>query len=268
MSVDVDYITGVYTKLTSMDVQLDSDPIEFGPSRLNQKTAQLRTYLSQTEKIFMEVSHNLHKHKRDLLISETQYELEKNRLMAEDPHVRSGRSQGERDSLASTKLVEVQSKINDCRLAVHDLEDVMKVIKAKRTDLKDLQGRLRDQLKLCQEQIALGQRWGSKADQQVFDSISAGYEDTTESEVLIKAEPQLREEKPLPWEEEGAVISAPSTDQVVDALLDQATSSESEISSPQVTENEINNFMDSPLTRVSQKAVEDFDLDSLFDEFI
>jgi len=43
------------------------------------------------------------------------------------------------------------------------LEDLIKVIKAKRTDLKDLQGRIRDQHKLCQEQIGLGQRWGGKS---------------------------------------------------------------------------------------------------------
>lgn len=271
MSVDVQYIANIYSKLTEMDIQLDTDPIEYGPSRLNQKTAHLRTFLSQTEKIFMEVSHNLHKYKRDLLISETQYEVEKNRLMAEDPHVRSGRSQGERESLASTKLVDIQSKINDCRLAVHDLEDVMKVIKAKRTDLKDLQGRLRDQLKLCQEQIALGQRWGSKADQQVFDTISAGH-DVSESDVLIKADASLRNEEPLPWDEQTteapSISSSPTTDQIVDDLLEKATTKNvtTEMKS-QATEGDIEGFMETPLTRISQKSVDDFDLDSLFDEF-
>ena len=43
-----------------------------------------------------------------------------------------------------------------------DLEAVLTVIKAKRADLKDVQGRLRDQIKLCHEEIGLGARWGSK----------------------------------------------------------------------------------------------------------
>lgn len=269
MSVDVDYIAGIYDRLMKMDVQLDADPIEFGPSRLNQKVSQVRTFLSQTEKTFMEVSHNLHKYKRDLLIAQTQYETDKNRLMAEDPHVRSGRSQGERESLASTRLVEVQTTINECTLSVHDLEDVMKVIKAKRTDLKDLQGRLRDQLKLCQEQIALGQRWGSKSDERVFNEISAGYQDEVESEVLIKAEPELRNETPVVRNETPVVRNiTPSTESVVEDIFARtAKTAPSEMKAIQATDSEIDNFVSTPLTRISKEQVEDFDLDSLFDEF-
>lgn len=158
-----EYIDRIYTKLSEMDVQLDADPIEFGPSRLNYKVSEVRGFLSATEKIFMEVSHNQQKLKRSLLVKQTEYSLEQTQLIANDPHVRSGRSQKEREALAATRLVHIQSKINDFSLSVHDLEDLIVVIKAKRSDLKDIQGRLRDQLKLCQEQIALGQRWGSKS---------------------------------------------------------------------------------------------------------
>jgi hypothetical protein len=158
-----EYIDRIYTKLSEMDVQLDADPIEFGPSRLNYKVSEVRGFLSATEKIFMEVSHNQQKLKRSLLVKQTEYSLEQTQLIANDPHVRSGRSQKEREALAATRLVHIQSKINDFTLSVHDLEDLLVVIKAKRSDLKDIQGRLRDQLKLCQEQIALGQRWGSKS---------------------------------------------------------------------------------------------------------
>jgi hypothetical protein len=156
-----------------MDLQLDADPIEFGPSKLNRKTSEVRGHLSKTERIFMEVSHNLQKIKRGLLIRQTEYNIEQTQLIAHDPHVRSGRSQKEREALAGTRLVHIQSKINDLTLKSHDLEDLITVIKAKRTDLKDLQGRLRDQLKLCQEQIALGQRWGTKT------MISSDFDNST-----------------------------------------------------------------------------------------
>lgn len=160
--IEQSYIDRIYARLTEMDVELDPDPIEFGPSRLNNKVSEVRTHLSNTEKIFMEVSHNLQKLKRELLVAQTEYTIEQTQLIANDPHVRSGRSQKEREALAATRLVHIQTRINEHTLSTHDLEDLMTVIKAKRTDLKDLQGRLRDQLKLCQEQIALGQRWGSK----------------------------------------------------------------------------------------------------------
>jgi hypothetical protein len=160
--IEQKYISGIYGRLSVMDIQLDPNPIEFGPSVLNEKVAICRKYLSDTEKVFMEVSQNLHKYKRDLLIQQNAFRMGVDRLIAEDPHVRSGRSEREREALASMRMLDVSEKINDLGLSVNDLEELQKIIKAKRTDLKDIQGRLKDQLKLCQEQIALGQRWGTK----------------------------------------------------------------------------------------------------------
>lgn len=249
MSVDLNYINSIYTRLSTMDVSLDADPIEFGPSRLNNKIAEVRTFLSQTEKTFMEVSQNLHKYKRDLLVSETQYSLEQTQLMATDPHVRSGRSQQEREALASTQLVHIQSKINDCKLAVHDLEDVLKVIKAKRTDLKDLQGRIRDQLKLCQEQVALGQRWGMKVDRNVAGEVLS-VEQETGGDVLIQADSSVLSE----------------TEQYVDDLLSSAMGSES-LPEKVTSSEDVEDFFKSPLESYDPQKVEDFDLDALLDEF-
>lgn len=169
--IDQDYINSIFKRLSAMEVELDSNPLEFGPSALNEKVAEARGHLTATERIFMEVSHNLHKYKRDLLVAESAFRISVTRLMAEDPHVRQGRSQGEREALASMRLTDDQDKIDELKLAVNDLEDLIKVIKAKRTDLKDLQGRIRDQLKLCQEQIGLGQRWGGKSVPQRPDLI-------------------------------------------------------------------------------------------------
>ena len=135
--IEQQYIDNIYNRLTKMDIGLDSDPIEFGPSRLNFKVSEVRGFLSSTEKIFMEVSHNLQKIKRELLIKQTEYKLEQDQLIANDPHVRTGRSQKEREALAATRLTHIQIKINDLTLSTHDLEDLMTVIKAKRTDLKD-----------------------------------------------------------------------------------------------------------------------------------
>lgn len=161
--IEQEYVDRVFDDLTKMDVELDPNPLEFGPSALNEKTALVRAYLSNTEKIFMEISHNLHKYKRDLLKEESAFNIAMNRLMAEDPHVRSGRSQQEREALATMRLTENTSRIDNIKLSVNDLEELMKIVKAKRADLKDIQGRLKDQLKLCQEELALGQRWGVKS---------------------------------------------------------------------------------------------------------
>jgi hypothetical protein len=249
MSVDFAYIESIFGRLSDMDVQLDPNPVEYGPGRLAKKVAEVRAFLSNTEKIFLEVSHNLAKYKRDLLVSETQYNMLQIDLMANDPHVRSGRSQGEREALASTRLSSQQETINTIRLSVHDLDEILKVIKAKRTDLKDIQGRLKDQLKLCQEMIALGQRWGVKIDLNTTgESIIVG-EKSTQDFVVDSYDTEEEEEDP-----------------VIKELFSKPEKKENLEISDKFKQAEVNEFLSTTLEDVVQKA-EDFDLDELFEDF-
>lgn len=270
------YIDRIYGRLTEMDIHLDADPIEFGPSRLNYKTSEVRRHLSSTEKIFMEVSHNLQKIKRDLLIKQTEYNLEQTQLIANDPHVRSGRSQKEREALAGTRLVHFQTKINDLTLSTHDLEDLMTVIKAKRTDLKDLQGRLRDQLKLCQEQISLGQRWGSKTmTSKTFDDPNViSTEVNTASLVDQFVAQRQNAEAKVDRQAEQLVSQATikreviSVDDELTVALSQSPKDSTPLQGTNTTANEeeINGFVKTPLEEIDTN-VDDLDLDDLFAEF-
>jgi hypothetical protein len=269
--IEQEYIDRIYERLTEMDVELDADPIEFGPSRLNYKVSEVRGHLSSTEKIFMEVSHNLQKIKRDLLIRQTEYNIEQTQLIANDPHVRSGRSQREREALAATRLVHIQSKINDLTLSAHDLDDLMTVIKAKRTDLKDLQGRLRDQLKLCQEQIALGQRWGSKTfTSQTFNDPVVSTINTAELVDQFMAQRQNAEAKVN--QEADQLVEKPRQQVSVDDELSIALAQTPKDISPlestntQANEDEINGFVKTPLEQIDTN-VDEIDLDDLFAEF-
>jgi hypothetical protein len=270
--IEQEYIDRIYARLTTMDVNLDSDPIEFGPSRLNYKVSLVRGHLSSTEKIFMEVSHNLQKFKRDLLIKQTEYTIEQTQLIANDPHVRSGRSQKEREALAATRLVHIQAKINDHTLSSHDLEDLMRVIKAKRTDLKDLQGRLRDQLKLCQEQIALGQRWGSKTmTSKTFEDILSTEVDTSQ---LVDQFMDQRRNAEAKVDQQAKELHQPSEresvsveDELTVALAQTPTDmTPIEGSNSQADDKVINDFVKTPLQEIDTQ-VDDVDLDDLFAEF-
>lgn len=158
-----EWVNSLYERLTNMDVQLDPNPLEMGPGAINNKHSELRKAISNLEKISLEVLHNLHSFKRELTGQKLNYSLEQTRLMATDPQVKVGRSQAEREALASTKLTRHIIQINELELAVQDLEAADKVIKGKRNDLKNLQATLKDQYRVCQEQIALGGRWGRGA---------------------------------------------------------------------------------------------------------
>lgn len=160
--VDQDRVNAVYEELKTMQVELDPNPIEFGPRRFNTKIAQVRAQLDRVESLFLQVSQDLHTYKRKFNETNSIYELCKNELMLNSLEVRQERSQKEREAKADTKLRKFLDRMRELELKVYDLEQLMVVIKAKRTDLKDKQGRMRDQMKMIDQDISLGSRWGSK----------------------------------------------------------------------------------------------------------
>jgi hypothetical protein len=83
-------------------------------------------------------------------------------LMATDRETMSGRNVKMQEAIATTKLRAEKELINKLEICIHDLVMVVGVVKAKRADLKDIQSRLKDQLNLCRDEIALGAHWGSK----------------------------------------------------------------------------------------------------------
>lgn len=161
--IDSDRIEGFYDSLSKMHVELDGDPLEFGPKRLNSKTAECRTMLSRCEKIFLEISQDLHWYKRRHRMETAIHELKIMELRTNDPDVRSQHHVADREAVANTKLRSSKELINKLHSCMEDLEAVLVVVRTKRADLKDIQGRLKDQLKICQEEISLGGRWGSKS---------------------------------------------------------------------------------------------------------
>ena len=160
--VSVEAIDSVFSMLTDMEVHLDVDPLQFGPKRLNGKVADARRMLTGCEGLFLRVSQWLQKYRAVHRTMEVEFDLSKKHLFANDPEVRSGRNVADRDALATMKLQDQVRLLSKVAQTQFDLEAVLIVIKAKRADLKDAQGRLRDQMKLCQEEIGLGSRWGSK----------------------------------------------------------------------------------------------------------
>ena len=153
----------VYDELGDLHASLDADPLAFGPKRLNGKVAKVRGMLDRCERIFLDVAQRLHQAKREMRLESTAMTLAKMNLFANDPETRAGRSVGDREAIATGKLKVEVVQVNHLELMVQDLEAVLMVVKAKRSDLRDTQGRLRDQIRLCQEEIGLGNHWGSKS---------------------------------------------------------------------------------------------------------
>ena len=160
--IDQGLIDRVFSVLEKMDVVLDENPLQYGPQRLNMKVAQARQMLTGTERLFQKVSKWLQKYKAAHRAAELGLNLAKKHLFANDPETRAGRNQTTQDAIAETKLREEVEEVHRLSQTIEDLTVLMSVIKAKRSDLRDIQGRIRDQMKLCHEEIGLGNHWGSK----------------------------------------------------------------------------------------------------------
>jgi hypothetical protein len=160
--VSAEAIDAIFSMLSVMEVDLDDDPLQYGPKRLNGKVAEARRMLTECEGVFLRVSQWLQKYRHAHRTLEVEFDIEKKHLFANDPEVRAGRNVADRDALAIMKMRDQYRLLSQTAQTQSDLEAMLTVIKAKRADLKDVQGRLRDQIKLCQEELGLGNRWGSK----------------------------------------------------------------------------------------------------------
>lgn len=162
LTLDPAHVEEIFTELGKLAVALDADPLVYGPKRLNAKVAECRAMLSRCETLFLNISQLRHRFHRAFRVASTDLELSKKILYDTDPSVRAGPSQIDRDAIATGKLMSKVKEVHQLELAVSDLDAVLVVIRAKRADLKDAEGRLRDQIRLCSEEIHLGSVWGSR----------------------------------------------------------------------------------------------------------
>ena len=154
-------ISAIYAELATLHVDLDDDPLLYGPKRLNGKIAETRKLLTRCEQFFLELNRRLHGCQREHRKHTALLDMQKQDMLANDPDVRSGRNIADRDAIAAIKLRPQIEAVHKLEAATTDLTTVLVVVKAKRLDLKDLQNRLKDQIKVCQDEIGLGGRWGS-----------------------------------------------------------------------------------------------------------
>jgi hypothetical protein len=159
--VDEAYTQRVFTALSAMEVALDSDPLSHGPKRMNAKIAVCRNHLDRCQQIYLQMSNDHHVLNRAMRLAKVEFDLRMQDMLTNDPETRAGRSVRDREAIATMKLRDERESMATIESSISDLDAVMTVVKAKRDDLKDTLGRIRDQLKLCQEEIGLGGRWGT-----------------------------------------------------------------------------------------------------------
>ncbi len=166
--IDEKRIEDVYHKFGQMTCTLDADPLQFGPSRLNEKISEVRAMMTHCEQIVLQISKDLHAYKREHRRYRVEYEIREAELLATDPDVRGRSNLTDRKAVIAQKLKPERQMLNNLEFSIQDLEVLEKVAGTKRQDLRDITARLKDQVNLCREQLGTGERWG-RAGAQGYD---------------------------------------------------------------------------------------------------
>ena len=162
--VDESRIKLVHEEMQGMvEITLDADPLSAGPKQMQNKKAAVRNHLSRCTQIELQLLEDRGWFQRELTRETAKYDIEYTDLIANNPHVRAGRSTADREAAAKVILADAVRRIKDLELSVEDLERLLTVVKFKKADLKNLQSQLRDQLKICEHELALGNKWTKRA---------------------------------------------------------------------------------------------------------
>lgn len=199
IGISDEYVDEVYDLLRKMEVDIDSDPIIHGPKRLQNKIAEARNMLTITQRLIVDLSHKVHLVKRALRTVETDIEIKTSNLLTNDPDVKQCKSLKDREAMASTKMVdEIRNRIKYSSM-LFELETVLSVVKLREKDMRDILSRIRDQIKLCQDEISLGSKWGKideddDKDRNLINDIDSfidnnkskgGFKDVVDDDVVI-----------------------------------------------------------------------------------
>jgi hypothetical protein len=256
----------IFNELKDLQVDLDDDPLAFGPKRLNNKVSEVRRMLARCERIFLDMSQKFHFCRRQLKIATLNLELSKKHLLANDPDVRAGRSVADRDAIAAGKLASEIHIVHELEMSEQDLGSVLQVVKAKRTDLKDAEGRLRDQIRICQEEIGLGARWGSRAskasDIDLTPGIATPADLSSMNDLLVGVDGEIHLSEIKEEEREKKALSESLTEEVdLENVLPSTTTAADTDSFLEL------NISETPVLRKSRKDVPVLD-DSVLDDLL
>lgn len=190
--VDVDeaYLDEVINRLSILKIDLDDDPLMFGPKRLNSKVALCRAHIDVCMTIYLQLSSDLRRMMRLSRTLEMDYQIKQADLLANNQDVRAQDSIKDRLAFADMKLSDLRKDMMLVDAAVKDLGGLLTVVNKKKEDLKDVQNQLKSQIKLCQEVIEkLHGQWGSAPSQDGVGILSVpDRPKTSQSDVLAAYE--------------------------------------------------------------------------------
>lgn len=151
----------IFRCLETLDVELDHNPLEYGPSRINEKLAQISNYKNEVDSIQNEVMEKLYLAEQKLREEDGLLTLAVQHYMIHDLSVQAARTAKEREAVARDLCGLQVQQVALLQSAVQDWNRLLTVVKAKQASMVATSRRLKDQIKMCQAEIQIGGYWGS-----------------------------------------------------------------------------------------------------------
>lgn len=122
--------------LEEIRVDIADDPFTAGgPRYISKKLAEIHGYLEPLTNYQMQVMLELRRCENQLMIAQREFEFEIAEKLANDPDVRVQKSLRDREALAKSMLKHLVEKIEDLRQEQHSLEQFLRIIRLKSTNL-------------------------------------------------------------------------------------------------------------------------------------
>ena len=118
-------IADIYEELAEIHVELDPDPLEYGPERITLKFADIDKHSQRMTQIELQLVQDIHTFKKSLAEERVVYDAKKFKLMATDPRIKAEKSRPEREAAAIRFLEEDTTKVRNMENFIADLEIVL-----------------------------------------------------------------------------------------------------------------------------------------------
>lgn len=163
--VDESWIDDGYQRIQTCAVELDPNPLDFGPGRLIDKIYQIRKFQNTVELMYVQATQDYGRVQQDRLRLEGLYNIERDNLLTTDLTVRSGRSQSDRQAMVNMKLRPLLETIERCKQNEFKLKTFLTVVDSKRSSLNSTNSQINAQMKLLSQEISLGREWKSEREE-------------------------------------------------------------------------------------------------------
>ncbi len=231
-TVDKERIDRVYAEIDNMEeILLDPDPLGSGPAKMNQTRSRVRNQMTRCTALELQILQDMGWYKHEITRLEAQMELKIADLLANNAKVKMGRSADDRRALAEVELKDEFHVLQTQKRRYDTLEVMVKVVRVKKSDLKNLQTQLRDQMKTCEHELGLGRNWGSRLPVSVTGELELEKQ-LTEVGAMTVGNLPLADSKPkmAPVQASKSVVAEGGAADL-DDLLDSVSDPESDLDS-------------------------------------